>query len=78
MITNGIYSSKETPPQVPMITGTPTRAPRKTIEETVASTVTTVVKGSGVFRGVLRVLEHPPKFHLCYEIMLKEEFANRF
>lgn len=47
MITNGIHSSKETPPQVPMITGTPTRAPRKTIEETVASTVTAVVKGMG-------------------------------
>lgn len=48
MITNGIHSSKETPPQVPMITGTkPTRTARKSIEETVASTVTAVVKGMG-------------------------------
>ena len=47
MITNGIHFSKRSPPQVPMITGTPTRAPRKSFEETVASTVTGVVKGMG-------------------------------
>ncbi len=48
MITNGIHSSKEPPPQVPMITGaTPTRTPRRSIEEAVASTVTAVVKGMG-------------------------------
>ena len=48
MITNGIHSSKETPPQVPMITGTtPTRTARKSMEETVASTVTAVMKGMG-------------------------------
>ena len=48
MIINGIHSSKETPPQVPMITGiTPTRTARRSVEETVASTVAAVVKGMG-------------------------------
>lgn len=48
MIINGIHSSKESPPQIPMITGvTPSRAPRRSIEETVASTVQAVVKGIG-------------------------------
>ena len=48
MITNGLHSSKETPPYVPMITGTtPTGATRISIEETVAGTVTAVVKGMG-------------------------------
>ena len=45
MIVNGLHSSKESPPQVPMITGiVPTRASRKSIEDTVASTVSAVVK----------------------------------
>ena len=45
MITNGTHSSKETPPQVPMITGiTPSRSARKTLEDTVVSTVSAVVK----------------------------------
>ena len=45
MITNGLHSGKETPPQVPMITRTTlTRTERKSIEETVASTVTAIVK----------------------------------
>lgn len=45
MIINGTHSSKDTPPQVPMITGiTPSRPARKTMEETVASTVSAVVK----------------------------------
>ena len=45
MIANGIHSSMEVPPQVPMITGiTPTRKAKKSIEETIASTVTAVVK----------------------------------
>ena len=48
MYINGIHPSKETPPQVPMITGAmPARTPRRSIEETVASTVTAVVKGMG-------------------------------
>lgn len=45
MFVNGLHSSKETPPQVPMITGiTPTRSTRKSLEDTVASTVSAVVK----------------------------------
>ena len=45
MIVNGLHSSKESPPQVPMITGiVPTRPSRKFIEDTVASTVSAVVK----------------------------------
>ena len=44
MIVNGIHSSKDTPPKVPMISGvTPTRPAKKSIEETVASTVAAVV-----------------------------------
>ena len=43
-IVNGIHSSKDTPPKVPMISGvTPTRPAKKSIEETVASTVAAVV-----------------------------------
>ena len=43
MIINGIHSSKDTPPQVPMITGvTPTRT-RKSVEDKVVSTVTAVI-----------------------------------
>ena len=45
MIINGFHCSKEKPPQVPMITGiTPTRSSRKSLEDTVASTVSAVVK----------------------------------
>lgn len=48
MIAVGIHTSKETPPQVPMITDvTPTRTARQSVEETVASTVAAVVKGMG-------------------------------
>ena len=50
MIVNGIHSSK---PQVPMMTGpTPTRTVRRSIEETVASTVTAVVKGMAAAQSV--------------------------
>ena len=45
MIVCGNHSSKEKPPQVPLITGiTPTRRSRKSLDETVASTVSAVVK----------------------------------
>ena len=48
MITTGIHSSKDTPPQVPMITGiTPKRKQRKddlTMSDTIASTAAAVVK----------------------------------
>ena len=44
MITNGIHSNKETPPNVPMITITPTRAAKRSIESTVESTVMAVMK----------------------------------
>ena len=38
MIINGLHSSRESPPNIPMITGfTPTRRSRQPIEETVAS-----------------------------------------
>ena len=45
MLVNGLHSSKEKPPQVPMITGNiPTRSSRKSLEDTVVSTVSAVVK----------------------------------
>ena len=48
MIVNGLHSSKDVPPQVPMITGvTPTRSTRRSLEDTVASTVSAVVKAIG-------------------------------
>ena len=46
MITNGTHSSKETPPQVPMITGaTFTSVSKRKLEDTIASTITAVMKG---------------------------------
>ncbi len=48
MITDGIHSTKETPPHVLMITGDmATGTARQSLEETVASTVTAVVKAPG-------------------------------
>jgi hypothetical protein len=48
MIINGLHSSKEVPPQVPMMTGvTPTRSSRKSLEDTITSTVSAVVKAIG-------------------------------
>ena len=45
MIVNGIHTSKETPPNVPMITGiTPTRSSRASLANTVESTVGAVMK----------------------------------
>ena len=45
MIVNGVHSSQNDPPQVPMIVGsTGTRAPKKLFEETIASTVVAVTK----------------------------------
>jgi hypothetical protein len=45
MIINGLHSSRESPPNIPMITGfTPTRRSRQPIEETVASVVSATVK----------------------------------
>ena len=45
MIVNGVHSSKNDPPQVPMIVGyTGTRAPKKSFEETIANTVAAVAK----------------------------------
>ena len=45
MIVNGLHSSKDIPPEVPMITGvTPTRPTRRSLEDTVVSTVSAVVK----------------------------------
>ena len=44
MIINGLHSSKDTPPNVPMISGIQrTRPANKSMEETVASTVAAVV-----------------------------------
>ena len=57
MIVNGIHSSKDTPPKVPMISGvTPTRPAKKSIEETVASTVAAVVMN---LQGAARPSTHP-------------------
>ena len=54
MIINGIHSSKETPPQVPMITGImPNRPARRSMDETVASTLAGVVKGMGSAQPLL-------------------------
>ena len=48
MIINGLHTSKETPPQVPMITGiTPTKTRAKSVEDTVFNTVTAVIKAMG-------------------------------
>ena len=59
MITNGIHSSKETPPQVPMITGVvPSRQARRSIDETVASTVAAVVKGMGAAQPLQAQVQH--------------------
>lgn len=45
MIINGLHSSRESPPNVPMITGfTPTRNSRRSMEDTVASVVSATVK----------------------------------
>lgn len=47
MITNGIHASKETPPQVPMITGvTPTRRTRSSMEDTAVATTVSAAMGS--------------------------------
>lgn len=56
MITNGIHSSRENPPQVPMITGiTPTRQSKKPVEETIANTVTAVLKSIGSVQPLQQV-----------------------
>ena len=56
MIINGIHSSRETPPQVPMITGiTPTRQSKKPVEETIANTVTAVLKSMGTIQPLQQV-----------------------
>jgi len=48
MVVNGLHSSKEIPPQIPLITGiTPTRGTRKSMQDTVASTVSAVMKAVG-------------------------------
>ena len=45
MIINGLHSSREAPPDIPMITGfTPTRRSRRPIEDTVANVVSATVK----------------------------------
>ena len=45
MIVNGLHSAKDVPPQVPMVTGViPTKVTRRSLEDTVASTVSAVVK----------------------------------
>ena len=45
MMINGLHSRKQTPPNVPMITGfTPTRGSRQSVEDTVASPVSAAVK----------------------------------
>ena len=45
MIVNGLHSSKDIPPEVPMITGvTPTRSTRRSLEDSVVSTISAVVK----------------------------------
>ena len=45
MLVTGVHSSKETPPQVPMITGnTPRRQPQKDFQESIISTAAAVVK----------------------------------
>ena len=45
MIINWLHSSRETPPDIPMITGfTPTRRSRRPIEDTVANVVSATVK----------------------------------
>ena len=45
MMINGLHSRKQTPPNVPMITGfTPTRGSRRSVEDTVASAVSAAVK----------------------------------
>ena len=50
MVINGIHKSKETPPNIRMITGvTPTRASRPSIEDTMASAVATQQKLKGCF-----------------------------
>ena len=45
MIINGLHSSREAPPDIPMITGfNPTRCSRRPIEDTVANVVSATVK----------------------------------
>ena len=53
------HTSKETPPEVPMITGvTPNRPARRSIDETVASTVAAVVKGMGAAQPLQAQVQH--------------------